>query len=90
MKSTYKISGKMKRQIAEYYVANESTVRKTAKYFGISKSYVHRALVEFQSDYGTCGTELARQVAMLTSKNLDERAKRGGTTTKLRYKKRID
>jgi len=76
-----------KRQIAEYYVYHNSTIRKTAEHFGINKSYIHRALVEFQEDKGTADTHLAALVAEQCSKNVQARAIRGGQTTKAKYSK---
>lgn len=67
-----KISQKFKRRVAEYYVYNNSTVRKTAEHFGISKSYVHMILVEFQIGKETSGSQLAKEVSMLIEKILQK------------------
>lgn len=83
-----KFSRAKKRQIAEYYVYNNSTIRKTAEHFGIAKSYIHQALVEFQQDRGTAGTYLALKVAEQCSRNVQERARRGGQITKAKYSKK--
>lgn len=84
----WKISRAQQRRISEYYVYNNSTIRKTAEHFGVSKSYAHRALVEFQTDKKTANTELAVKVASLINKNTAERADRGGKTTKAKYSKK--
>lgn len=83
-----KFSKKQKREIAEYYVNNNSTVRKTAEHFGISKTNIHRALKEFQEDKSTAGTPLALSVAELSRQNIKARSERGGQTTKQKYSKK--
>ncbi len=87
-KSKYRIGRKKRRQIAEYYVYENSTIRKTAAHFGIPKSYVHRALVDFRNDQYTRDTELAQKVAELIDKNVSERSVRGGQSTKAKYGKK--
>ena len=78
-----------KRDIAQYYVDHNSTMRQTGAHFGVSKSYVYESLVQIQEDPDTKGTLLAIQVKELIDKNTVERAVRGGTTTgeKMRKKK---
>lgn len=77
-RSRLRISKKEKRKIAEYYVENNSTIRKTAEFFGLSKTYVHVALTEFQEDRDTKDSVLAIRVKELIEKNTLERAVRGG------------
>ena len=84
----WKISKSAKRKIARYYVDNNSTVRKTAEHFGVSKSYAHKALTEFTMDAGTCNSELAAKVRSQINNNIEARAKRGGLKTKEKYLKR--
>jgi len=85
-----KINRTKERQIAEYYVYNDSTVRKTAQHFGISKSYAHKVLVEFQQNKPTSGTQLALEVAEQCNKNVQARAIRGGQSTKIKYSKKTN
>ena len=87
MKSKYRIGRKKRQEIAEYYVYQNSTIRKTAEYFGIPKSYIHRALMAFRNDPKNAGTELVEKVAKLVDKNVSERSTRGGQTTKAKYGK---
>lgn len=87
-KSKYRIGRKKRQQIAEYYVYENSTIRKTAAHFGIPKSYVHRALSDYRCDRYTSGTELARKVEELVEKNITERSTRGGQSTKAKYSKK--
>ena len=87
-KSKYRIGRKKRQQIAEYYVYENSTIRKTAAHFGIPKSYVHRALADFRNDRYSKDTELAKKVSELVDKNVSERSTRGGQTTKAKYGKK--
>lgn len=71
--------------IGNYVVENNSTVRKAAKEFGVSKSTVHkditkRLLVE--------SPELQKDVQKVLTKNKEERHIRGGEATKRKYLKR--
>lgn len=90
MKHNRKSCRAISRQVAEYYVENNSTVRKTAQKFGLSKSAVHQLLVEFQTNRSTKGTALAIKVEAQIQKNINERAKRGGMATKERFAKDSD
>ena len=87
-KSKYRIGRKKRQEIAEYYVYENSTIRKTAAHFGIPKSYVHRALADFRCDRYTRDTELAKKVTELVEKNVTERSTRGGQSTKAKYGKK--
>ena len=84
----WQISKALKKKIAQYYVIHNSTVRKTAQCFGLSKSYVHRALQEFQTDKGTCNSDLAYKVRSQIAKNIDERSIRGGDSTAKKFLKK--
>ena len=90
MATRIRASGAKKRKIARYYVDNNSTMRETAVHFGVSKTYIHAALTEFQEDPGTRGSLLAIRVKELIDKNTVERAKRGGFSNRdnLRIKKK--
>lgn len=87
-KSKYRIGRKKRQQIAEYYVYENSTIRKTAAHFGIPRSYVHRALADYRCNRYTRDTELAHKVAALVEKNVTERSTRGGQSTKAKYSKK--
>jgi putative DeoR family transcriptional regulator (stage III sporulation protein D) len=65
-----------------YLIENNSTVRKTAEKFGISKSTVHKNLVVSlkKIDY-----ELYKKSCSVMQKNKSERHLRGGMATKLKY-----
>ncbi len=69
-------------QLAEYLVSNKTTVRDAAKYFGCSKSTVHKDLVERLPDINTA---LAREVKDILDFNKSERHIRGGKATRLKY-----
>lgn len=77
-----------RQKIAKYYVERDSTIRKTAIYFGIPKSHVHIALDDFRTAPSTAGSELALKVEAQINKNIAERAKRGGNATKEKYLKK--
>lgn len=65
--------------IVKYYNENESTVRETAKHFGISKSSVYHYLT----------TVMPNKVsAEILKKNKEERHIRGGQATKNKYLKK--
>ena len=69
-------------QFAKYIIENNSTIRKTAIYFNISKSTVHndiskKLLYENKSLYD--------EVKKILVKNFNEKHIRGGLSTKLKY-----
>lgn len=70
-------------ELAEYIIENNSTVRATAKIFGISKSTVHKDLTE---RLRKVNPELWRQVRKVLDLNKQERHIRGGLATKEKYK----
>ena len=70
------------RQLAEYIIDNDSTVRAAAKQFGVSKSTVHKDLTE-RLPHVNPG--LFRQVRVLLDLNKAERHIRGGLATKRKY-----
>ena len=72
-------------QLAEYLVSNKTTVRDAAKYFGCSKSTVHKDLVERLPDINTA---LAKEVKEILDFNKSERHIRGGKATRLKYSSR--
>lgn len=70
--------------LANYLVENKSTVRETAKKFGISKSTVHKDITEKLS---RVNKNLFLQVQSILQKNKLERHIRGGEATKKKYSK---
>lgn len=69
---------------AQYLVETQSTIREVAKVFGVSRSTVHRDLVQRlpKIDLG-----LFNKVCRVLDYNLEERAVRGGESTKRKYLK---
>lgn len=70
-------------EIAEYIINTESTVRQTAKKFGVSKSTVHKDVTE---RLPKLNPPAAGEVKKVLFKNKSERHIRGGTATRLKYK----
>lgn len=68
---------------AHYYVMNNSTIRKTAEKFKVSKSTVHKALAT-----KLCGldAELYVHMSAVCAKNKAERHLRGGIALAKKYK----
>ena len=69
---------------AAFIIENQSTVRATAKQFGVSKSTVHKDITE---RLVKINTKLAREVGAVLAKNKQERHIRGGMATKAKYAK---
>ena len=69
---------------SQYLVETQSTIREVAKVFGVSGSTVHRDLVQRlpKIDLG-----LFNKVCRVLDYNLEERAVRGGESTKRKYLK---
>ena len=72
--------------LAVYIIENKTTVRATAKKFGISKSTVHKDLSERLEHINR---PLYLQVKEVLEFNKAERHIRGGMATKLKYKGRV-
>jgi putative DeoR family transcriptional regulator (stage III sporulation protein D) len=70
-------------EIAEYIISTESTVRQTAKKFGVSKSTVHKDVTE---RLPKLNPPAASEVKKVLLKNKSERHIRGGKATRLKYK----
>ena len=68
--------------LAEYIIDNESTVRSTAKNFGISKSTVHKDISE---RLPMLNKALASKAKNILDKNKAERHIRGGIATKNKF-----
>ncbi len=76
------ISGERCEILAKYLVEASSTVRKTARRFGISKSTVHKDLTE-KLKY--VNAKLYDEAEAVLNRNKLERHIRGGNATKLKY-----
>ena len=68
--------------IANYTVNHNSTVRETAKKFGISKSTVHKDITERLNEINYT---LAENVKIVLAENKQERHIRGGWATREKY-----
>jgi len=73
---------KLIEEIGLYIVENNSTVRKTAERFGISKSTVHKDLTVYLKKINFA---LFKEAEKVLQKNKSERHIRGGLATKLKY-----
>lgn len=71
-------------KLARYIIENNTTVRETAKIFGISKSTVHKDITEKLSKVNKA---LFLEVEKILQKNKSERHLRGGEATKQKYLK---
>ncbi len=69
-------------ELAHYILENNSTVRKAAKKYNISKSTVHKDITERLEDINP---GLAHRVHAVLDKNKAERHIRGGLATKEKY-----
>lgn len=70
--------------VAKYILEKDTTVRQTAKTFGVSKSTIHKDVTERLEEINPT---LAKEVKMVLEKNKSERHIRGGMATKLKYEK---
>ena len=70
-------------RLAEYLIENRSTVRATAKHFGISKSTVHKDIAE---KLPHVNAELFKEAKAVMELNKAERHLRGGQATKAKYR----
>lgn len=70
-------------EVAKYIIESKSTIRKTAKIFGVSKSTVHKDITERLPKINPAVAKEAREILEL---NKAERHIRGGRATKLKYK----
>lgn len=73
------------KNIANYIVTHNATVRSAAKVFGVSKSTVHKDITE---RLGTVDAALAKQAKTILDKNKAERHIRGGEATRKKYASR--
>ena len=70
-------------QLAVYIIETGSTVRAAARHFGISKSTVHKDLVQRLPQYNPL---LFSQVRKILETNKAQRHIRGGLATRRKYK----
>lgn len=70
--------------VAKYILEKNTTVRQTAKTFGVSKSTIHKDVTERLEEINP---SLAKEVKMVLEKNKSERHIRGGMATKLKYER---
>ena len=68
--------------LAHYVIENKSTVREAAKKFYISKSTVHKDIVERLREFDK---ELYLEVKQVLEENKAERHLRGGAATRKKY-----
>lgn len=73
------------KKIGNYVVENNSTVRKAAKVFGVSKSTVYKDVTERLEK---SNSELAKEVRKVLDINKSERHIRGGEVTRQKYLKK--
>lgn len=71
--------------LAHYIIDNNSTVRKTARVFNVSKSTVHK---DIHDRLQTLNPELYRKAQRVLEVNKAERHLRGGMATKAKYSKK--
>ena len=71
-------------KLAVYMIETGGTVRSCASHFGISKSTVHKDILEKLPKYHP---DLYRQVRSLLDQNKAERHIRGGIATREKYRK---
>lgn len=71
------------RSLAEYIIEHNSTVRKAAEYFGVSKSTVHQDISQRLPLYNR---PLYLQVKAVLEQNKAQRHIRGGLATQKKYK----
>lgn len=72
-------------EVAKYISSTGTTVRDAAKYFGISKSTIHKDMTSRLPDIDT---SLYEDVRKILDVNKAERHLRGGLATKEKYKEK--
>ena len=68
--------------VAKYILEKNTTVRQTAKTFGVSKSTIHKDVTESLEEINP---SLSMEVKRVIEKNKSERHIRGGMATKMKY-----
>ncbi len=69
-------------EISKYILATKATVRQVARFFGVSKSTVHKDVTE---RLPRINQNLARQVKKVLEYNKAERHLRGGEATRQKF-----
>jgi putative DeoR family transcriptional regulator (stage III sporulation protein D) len=70
-------------EVAKYIIDSRSTIRKTAKLFGVSKSTIHKDITE---RLPKINPQIASEAKEILEFNKAERHIRGGRATKMKYK----
>lgn len=70
-------------EVAQYIIESKSTIRKTAKEFGVSKSTIHKDMTE---RLPKLNPEIAKKTHTILEINKAERHIRGGRATQMKYK----
>ena len=70
-------------EVAKYIIDSKSTIRKTAKVFGVSKSTIHKDMTE---RLPKINPQIANDAKNILDFNKAERHIRGGKATKMKYK----
>lgn len=71
-------------ELGTYMIEHNTTVRATARYFGISKSTVHK---DITGRLKVQDPVLYKAVSRVLEQNKNERHIRGGLATRMKYKK---
>ncbi len=74
-------------ETSKYILATRATVRQVARFFGVSKSTVHKDVTE---RLPRINQNLARQVKKVLEYNKSERHLRGGEATRQKFLQRRD
>lgn len=70
-------------EVAKYIIDSKSTIRRTAKLFGVSKSTIHKDITE---RLPRINPQIANEAKEILEYNKAERHIRGGKATKMKYK----
>ena len=70
------------REVGDYILSTNSTVRQTARVFGVSKSTIHKDMTERLVELNP---QLASQVQTILESNYAVRTIHGGMATKMKY-----
>lgn len=70
--------------VANYMIKSKSTIRKTAKVFGVSKSTIHKDIKDRIKEVDPA---IILKINTILDLNRSERHIRGGEATKLKYEK---
>lgn len=71
---------------AIYLINNKSTIRKTANYFGVSKSLVHN---DVSKKLPLLNKTLYKKLKVILNINFNEKHIRGGMATREKFKKAL-